>query len=322
MNYDGTLFIPISKINELRRNLFKELENEVINTYAHKYKKITLKREEIELAKKQPELSFYTNNLSHLRNIENVKRVYLEIPPQSDNLNITENDNPNLNYMVNFIKEAYKISYDKDYELIWKWPDIAHDKLIKVLNRVRSILNKMHYDIPIMSGCFNGEYGPYSMNIANNESVKSLEKYKILTISPELRKRDYEEIIKNSPHREKIEIIVQGSIEMMKTRYPLLYKNEIKRNYDNCLIDAKGNRHPVHKSISSEELIVFSDSELSLIDEINYLNEIGFYNFAIDGRYKDDDYIKMIDIYNSALKGNINKKELLKISPQNTTANY
>ena len=28
INYDGTLFIPISKINELRRNLFEKLENE------------------------------------------------------------------------------------------------------------------------------------------------------------------------------------------------------------------------------------------------------------------------------------------------------
>ena len=27
VNYDGALFIPISKINELRRNLFKTLEN-------------------------------------------------------------------------------------------------------------------------------------------------------------------------------------------------------------------------------------------------------------------------------------------------------
>lgn len=322
INYDGTLFIPISKINELRRNLFKSLEHEVINTYTHKPKKVDLKLEEKDTIKNQPNISFYTNNLKHLERIENVKRVYLEIPPQDDSLNIQKDNSYNLNNMVSFLKEAYEISQDKDYELIWKWPDIAHDNFIKALNKVRGILNKMHCSIPIMNNCFNGEYGPYSMNIANSETVNSLENYKILTISPELRKRDLEEIIRHCENPDKIEIIVQGSIELMKTRYPLLYKNELKKEYENFLVDSKDGRFPVHKSLSGEELIIFSDSELSLIDEVNYLNSIGFCNFAIDGRYKDDDYYKMIDIYNSAFKGSINKNELVKISPKNTPANY
>ncbi|WP_458455243.1 peptidase U32 family protein [Methanobrevibacter sp.] len=322
VNYDGTLFIPISKINELRRNLFKILENEVIGSYKHEVKKIELPHVENKINSPKPAISFYTNNLKHLENIENVKRVYLEIPPENDSLKIGENAGYNLNYMVNFIKEAYEISYGRNYQLIWKWPDIAHDSLIKALNKARGILNKMHCNIPIMSNCFNGEYGPYSMNITNNESINCLENYKILTISPELRKRDFEEIIKHCKNPNKVEIIVQGSIELMKTRYPMLYKNELKKDHENYLIDLKNNRFPVHRNLSGAELILFSDSELSLINEINYLNCIGFSNFAIDGRYKDDDYYKMIDIYNSALKGNVNNKELKKISPKNTTANY
>ncbi len=322
INYDGTLFIPISKINELRRNLFKALENEVINSYAHELKKIELPEVENDIINLKPNISFYTNNLKHLEHIGHVKRVYLEIPPQDDSLNIDENDGYNLNYMINFLKDACEISNGKDYELIWKWPDVAHDNLIKALNKIRGILNKMDYEIPIMSNCFNGEYGPYSMNIANNESINSLENYKILTVSPELKKRDLEEIIKHCKNPNRIEIIVQGSIELMKTRYPLLYKHELKKRVGNYLIDLKNNRFPIHKSISGEELIIFSDSELSLINEITYLNSIGFCNFAIDGRYKEDDYCKMVDIYDSAFKGNINKKELIKISPKNTLANY
>ena len=322
INYDGTLFIPISKINELRRNLFKTLEKEVIDTYRHKAEKIELPQPETKINKSEPTISFYTNNLKHLENIENVKRVYLEIPPLDDSLNINRTGSYNLNHMIAFLKEAYEISYDKEYELIWKWPDIAHDNLIKALNKVKGILNKMNCRIPIMNNCFNGEYGPYSMNIANNESINGLESYKIITITPELRKRDLEEIIKHCQNPNKIEIIAQGSIELMKTRYPLLYKNELKKDYENLLIDSKNNKFPIHKSLSGEELIIFSDSELSLIEEVNYLNSIGFCNFAIDGRYKDDDYYKMIDIYNSAFKGNINKKELIKISPKNTLANY
>ena len=322
INYDGTLFIPIRKVNELRRNLFEKLEKEVIGIYSHKSKRIDLDIDESKIKEKTPSFSFYTNNLKHLENLSDVKRVYLEIPPKDDSLDITSKPNYNINYMVNFIREAYELSYGKDYTLIWKWPDICHDNLIKTLNKVRAILSKMHYDIPIMSNSFNAEYGPYSMNITNTESIDSLENYKLLTISPELRKTDYEEIIKHSKRPEKLEMLVHGSVELMKTRYPILYNNELKSNYKNRLIDQNSNVHEIRKSISGEELIIFSDSELSLIGEINHLSEIGYVNFSIDGRYKQDNYYKVVEVYKSALKGNFSKNKLAKYSQKNTTANY
>ena len=321
INYDGTLFIPISKINELRRNLFEKLENEVNNLYKHEYKPITLNKAENTIKEDNVNFSFYTNNLKHLENIEGVERVYLEIPHQDDSL-MLKDENYNINYMVSFIKKAIESSVDKDYELVWKWPDITHDKLIRSLNKVRGILNKMHCSLPIMSANFNGEYGPYSMNITNNSSLNSLEDYKILTISKKKKKKDYEDIITYAEHPEKIEILVQGSVELMKTRYPILYGNEIRKDYRNYLIDNKNNRHPIHRSISGEELMIFDDGELSLLTEINSLKSLGFSNFSIDGRYKDDEYYKIIDIYKEALNGNINKKELEKYSPKNTLANF
>ena len=224
--------------------------------------------------------------------------------------------------MITFIKKALEISQGKDYELIWKWPDITHDKLIKALNKVRAILNKMHYPIPIMSANFNGEYGSYSLNIANNSTINSLENYKILTISPELRKQDYENIILYCQNPEKLEILVHGSVELMKTRYPILHGNETKMNHENYLIDRKNNKHPIHKGLSGEELVIFDDSELCLIDEINHLKNLGFCNFSIDGRYKDDEYVNIVNIYKNALNTNIDRKELEKYSPKNTLANY
>lgn len=325
INYDGTLFLPISKINELRRELFEKLENELVNSTKHKIKKIKLNLKEREKSEIKPCFSFYTNNLNHLKEINNVKRVYLEIPPEYDDLNIINDEKYNLNHMINFLKEAIEISMTKDYELIWKWPDIAHDKLIKTLNKVRGILNKIHYTIPIMSNNFKGEYGPYSMNITNTETIKSLENYKILTLSPELTKKDYENIIKFCENQNQLEILVQGSVELMKTRYSLLYGKEIKKaknNSKNFLIDRNNRRYPIHKSISGEELILFNCEDLSLLKEIEHLKHIGFSNFSIDGRWKDNYYYKIIEIYESALKGNINEKELLKYSPKNTIGNY
>ena len=320
INYDGTLFIPISKINELRRNLFKKLEENIIDSYKHENKNIKLNKTPSSHKNEKYNFSFYTNNLNHLKNINNVKRVYLEIPNQNDNLTLA-NERYNLNYMINFIKEAYEISYSKDYDLIWKWPDITSDKLMKALNKARGILNKMYGDIPIMSNNFNAEYGPYSLNITNAETINSLKNYKLLTLSCELTKKDYEDIILNS-NPEKIEMLVQGSVELMKTHYPLLYGKENKKKYENFLIDNKNNHYPVHKSISNEELIIFNDSELSLIHHIKHLNEIGFMNFSIDGRYKSDDYPNMVNIYNDAINGHIDEKKLLKYSPKNTLGNF
>ena len=190
--------------------------------------------------------------------------------------------------------------------------------LYRIVPHLMKIDNK-DYDNP---GAFNGEYGPYSMNVTNTQTIDSLEDYKILTISPELSKKDYEDIAASCKYPNRIELLVQGSVELMKSRYHLLYGSELERNYKNYLIDRKNNRYPIHKSISGEEIIIFNDSELSLLEEINHLKNLGYCNFSIDGRYKDNDYYKMVEVYKSALNGNINKKELLKYSPKNTLGNY
>ena len=325
VNYDGTLFIPISKINELRRDLFKNIEDEVTKSYAHDLKHITLKTNESKIEKAEPNISFYTNNLNHLKNIDGIKRVYLEIPPEIDTPDINNDENYNLNYMINFLKEAIEISHTKDYELIWKWPDITHDKLIKALNKVKGILNKMHYNIPIMSNNFKGDYGPYSMNITNTETIDSLENYRILTISPELTKKDYKNIIKYCKNPNKLELIVQGSIELMKTRYSLLYGKEFKQAKNSSefyLIDKNNNKYPIHKSISSQELILFNFEDISLLPQINHLKEIGYSNFAIDARFRDDKYCEIVNVYKKALKGKLDKNSLLKYSTKNTLGNY
>ena len=305
MNYDGSLFIPIKEINKIRRELFEGLANEINRLYENKKEKISYSQKQNKRSD-EISLSYYTNNIEELSEISGVKRVYLEIPP-----------NNSINFMVNFLKKAFELSYGKDYELIWKWPDIAHDELVKSLNKVRGILHKMGLSMEIMSNDFNGQYCPYSMNITNTESINSLKNYKMITLSPELRKSDYEDIIKNCEDNAKIEILVQGCIELMKTRYGFREKVE-----NTSLIDSKNNAYPIHKSLSEEELIIFNSEDLSLIDEIDYLKSIGYVNFSIDGRFKNNSYFKLIDTYNKALDGEINKKEILKYSSKITKGNF
>ena len=295
MNYDDSLFIPIKEINKIRRELLNSLEEEIHNLYENKKEKINYKQSQI-IRTHEISLSYYTNNLDDLELIDGVKRVYLEIPPKSS-----------INYMVTFLKKALEITYTKDYELIWKWPDIAHDDLIKSLSKVKGILNKMGYPLKIMSNDFKAEYGPYSMNITNTQTINSLKDYELITLSPELRKKDYEDIIKDCEDNSKIELLVQGSVELMKTRYGF------KEKIDNAnLTDNQNDHYPIKYSLTGEELIIFNSKDLSLIDEIEYLASIGYVNFSIDGRFKNKDYINMIDLYKDALNANVKNKNILR----------
>ena len=305
INYDGTLFIPISEINKIRRELFKKLEKEVYSLYSNKKVKINLENEGNALKTDQYSLSYYTNNLNDLDKINNVKRVYLEIPPEDPSVINQSREEYNINYMVSYLQKAIDISRNRDYELIWKWPDIAHDNLIKVLGKVRGILNKLHYHIEIMSPDFTGQYGPYSMNVTNTQTIKSLENYKIITLSPELKKEDLKNILDNCNDNSKLEVIVQGSVELMKSRNRLFTKKEskkLKNNTDNIfLIDKKNKRYPIHKSLSNEEIIISNSEDISLLNDITYLKSIGLVNFAIDGRWRDENYLNKIQEYNTAI---------------------
>ncbi len=305
INYDGTLFIPISEINKIRRKLFKKLENEVYSLYSNKKVKINLESENNSLKDSEYSLSYYTNNLKDLDKINGINRVYLEIPPENPSIINQTKEEYNINYMVSYLQKAIDISRTKDYELIWKWPDIAHDSLIKALGKVRGILNKLHYPIEIMNPDFNSSYGPYSMNITNNETINSLENYKILTLSPELNKQDLKNIMDNCKDNSKLEIIVQGSVELMKTRNRLFTKKEAKKLKNNTddifLIDKKNNKYPIHKSLSNEEIIISNSEDISLLKDIDYLKSIGLVNFAIDGRWRDENYLDMIKKYKTAI---------------------
>ena len=305
INYDGTLFIPISEINKIRRKLFKKLEKEVYSLYSNKKVKINLESKDNSLKDNECNLSYYTNNLKDLNKIKGVKRVYLEIPPENPSILNQTKEEYNINYMVSYLQKAIDISRKQDYELIWKWPDIAHDSLIKALGKVKGILNKLHYSIEIMNPDFKAIYGPYSMNITNNETINSLDNYKILTLSPELNKQDLKNILNNCKNNSKLEIIVQGSVELMKTRNRLFTKKEAKKLKNNTkdifLIDNKNNKYPIHKSLSNEEIIISNSEDICLLKDIDYLKSIGIVNFAIDGRWRDENYLEMIQKYKTAI---------------------
>jgi U32 family peptidase len=312
INYNESLFIPISEINKLRREVLEKLEKQTIDFYKppkHEIKEFKLNKKDLKTD--ESNISLYVNDLKILKEISNVKRVYFEV--------IHRDDEINLNYIINILKEAYDISKNKEYELIWKWPDIAHDNIIKNLSKVRGILNKLNYNFKIMSPNFNSDYGPSSMNIANSESIKQLSHYKLLTISEELSKKDIEELMDSYNFLSdlpELEIKVHGNIELIKSRH------KIDRNALN-LIDSKGNKYPIKHNLSPEGMILLNSKDLSLISEIPYLQSINISNFAIDCRWKDIDYIRhVLNLYNLVIKKEENSKLLKQDLDKTTQGNF
>ncbi|MBR4396462.1 MAG: U32 family peptidase, partial [Methanobrevibacter sp.] len=182
-------------------------------------------------------------------------RIYLEIPPNKDfeeisneiieNKNIQEHE-LNISYSVNFLKEAIEISQNQDYKLIWKLPDIAHKQAKESIIKIMGILKKMNLDIDIMTSLIGLEeslkdkfnlnlYGNYPLNVYNIESVLELNNFETLSISPEIYKKNikdlmedyYKELSKNTELPE-LELLVHGNIESMITRKELISKKQLK----------------------------------------------------------------------------------------------
>ena len=272
VNNNKSLFSPISEINELRRIFFNKLEEEVIASYKPKEEDLKIAkdnirnlneslRKKIDLKSKANDddynLSLYINSLEILKQINKEEsvfnRIYLEIPPNKDFEEISNEINENksiqehelnISYCVNFLKEAIEISQNQDYELIWKLPDIAHKqaKIIKIIG----ILKKMNLDIDIMTSLiglndslkdkFGMElYGNYPLNVYNIESVLELNNFNTLSISPEIYKKNIKDLMEDyywelSKCNElpELELLVHGNIESMITRKELISKKQLK----------------------------------------------------------------------------------------------
>ncbi|WP_304105332.1 U32 family peptidase [Methanobrevibacter ruminantium] len=277
INNNKSLFSPISEINELRRRFFNELEEEIINSYKPKEEDVKIAEENInslnenlrkridlkskvENSVEDYKLSAYINSLEILKGLNKEKesvfdRIYLEIPPNKDfeeiSQDIIENKSLqehelNISYCVNFLKESLEISKDQNYKLIWKLPDIAHKQSKESIIKIMGILKKMNLHIDIMTSLiglddslkdkFDVElYGNYPINAYNIETVLELNNYKALSISPEIYKENikdlmedyYKELSKDTALPE-LELLVHGNIESMITRKELVSKKQLK----------------------------------------------------------------------------------------------
>lgn len=361
LEYGDDLFTPISNLNKLRRKALDDLLKKIYDFYKpskesfkfvlnnlNEYKELNVLVGEADTSKNNfSELDTKTNspyNLNiYINNLENLKfisgsdvkynNVYLELPFYGEKFN---QDN-----IIDFIKEAIETS--QNFNLVWKWPDITSDNLLKVLKSSLNSLIKDNIVIDIMVGSLGifeyldnirkekkldfNIYGSSKFNIWNYNSFNELGNFKQITLSTEISKKEIETLIVKNKQvlsftedlKEKdkffkffkfsnnlskisdIELILQGNMESMESKTDFKFKelsdsnklNEISLKNDLVLIDEKNRVFPV-KTSPEKGIILLNSVEISLINHINDLKGMGLFNFSIDSRWKDSNYIDIV----------------------------
>lgn len=232
IDLENNLFIPkISSLNELRRNAFTELENKV--------------------------KEIYTFNINDDKNVSDNDSVTPLSPISSPSISLLLNIlNKNFNYTelagIDALYIPYKYflnaSYDYTLETLCNkfkvflyMPSIMRENYFSSLNstiekslnfgvkgfvisHISQIESLKKYNLPVI--------GNYTLNVYNNESIKTLKDFGLVKFTPsvELEKADLLELLNlaNSPS----ELIVYGKTPLMTNNYCYLGKSN--RCYKDC----------------------------------------------------------------------------------------
>jgi len=213
---DENIIVPISGLNNLRRNALEQLEKKLIDTFKRN-KKVELKKEEITNSKINSEVkvSILLNNIREEINyceLTNLDCIY--IPFRFFLLNKEKVDEicKNLNTYV-LLPAITKSNYETLIENNLKDILSTNIKGIVISNLSHlEILEKYEKEIKDLDIIAN-----YTLNIANNNTIRELEKFKIskYIVLPELNK----EAIQDLKGDISKETIVYGRTLLMTTEY-------------------------------------------------------------------------------------------------------
>ena len=259
INYNQEIFIPISKLNDIRRNMLLELDEKIINK----------------------------NNRKILLNSVKEKTILKELDEKTRISVLVRNEEQ----LTTCIKNNVDIIYTSDKDLYNKYREKAniYYKVPRVVNKFIDIKNGNILASEI--GAVN-KYSKnnivntdYTLNVVNSSSIELLNNLKVNTIclSPELTYTQIKDIMK---YKYNVELLVYGKIELMIMKYCPL-----KVNLNNCSV-CKTNNNKYYLSnkannkfrILHENCItsIMNYKNTDLIDDIDKYRKIDIYNYRID----------------------------------------
>ena len=225
---DNQIFIPISVLNDIRRNAIEKIENDIIKSFK-KLSNANLEKVEYNIEKnyKEKNISLLINELNiefDYTKLEKVENIYIPLKfwkKQYDNIiKILSQKAKIYIYLPPIIKNTNISSYKK-------WLNEVISKF-NVAGIVISNISQINY-----IGNFDKEIiANYTLNIFNTVTIKKLKEMGVnrFTISPELNTESIKNICNNT--NENTELIVYGKIPVMFTNYCFLGKTN--KCYEKC----------------------------------------------------------------------------------------
>jgi putative protease len=311
LDIEDNLFVPISKINELRRDAVEKLDYQrsqqfIMNPRNNKIKEDTFNLEPSKLEKTM-ELAVYLKDLDYIEEVLElgVDRVYCD----SRGLQIGE------------IVDKFR---DYQTQLFVKLPQISRSAEMK---RVKSQIEDLEkseisgYLVPhlgaaeLLKGTDKSLIADYPLNTFNSYSVKHWrgEDYQSLVLSPELNLQEIKEIARYNNIAK--ELIIYGHLPMMITEYcPIgTVKNEFsskKKCQGECskgsygLLDRKRMVAPIEANPNSCATIIYNSQPLYLIEYLDEISLTGCQSYRLDFILEDkEEVLEVIRAYQAKLKG-------------------
>lgn len=322
------VFMPIGKINNIRRNVLDIASEKLLEYYIpnpneagslrknikkyikdNKNKKINVKKTDY------MKLNVYVDNLELLTiaNRNPIDSIYF------DPSYIYNNKEDYFENIEDLLRQARQIAIDK--ELVWVLSAFTSDEDLEKIKQINNNLKKDDIDISIMGDSpsltlsfpENKIYGSHNLNIWNEYSVAMLAKnnFKSTTISSELSKDEIRELVRKSKkYNTQLELIVQGNQEIMVSKDNFSHLNEgFDLNIEPeeyVVLEDKENKakYKIYFDYNQQSHF-FNNDMLCLIDEIDELKQMGIESITIDGRFTKDTYLsKIISLYIQRLREN------------------
>jgi putative protease len=347
-NFSNNLFIPTSKLNEIRREILANASNHLLNYYRpYKNQIKEIKKNLANFTKKYnaENRNFSTTNLESANNSEN--NTQLGVSVFVDNLDLIElASNYNIkkiyfdpSYLYNNSEDYFKNIKDilidayiksKSRDLVWVLPSFIRDEEIDKCVKIHEDLKSKEFNIGIMtdtpgiSELFNTNiYGDHNLNIWNSFACENMKEsgFDSLILSSELSYNEISELKSkletDVDNKLGLELIVHGNLEVMAS------KDDFSNltNSKDLIIDETSSyailEDKKRKKFKYKVLFDFNKKShfrnkdcLCLIDELGKIKALGLDSIVLDCRFSNKDYSsKIISLYLEGIK-DTNKKNL------------
>ncbi len=337
-NMSENLFVTISKLNSVRREIIGKSSKLLLNHYTPTKKSVKKTRknlhefvDEYKLYEnkdidKNLSLSIFVDSLDVLNAASgfDLKRVYF------DGNCLYNNQNDYYDNIKDILEKAALMCSGS--ELVWVLSSfINEEELLKAQEIIEELQNKgiiisVMGDFPAMSEIFDCPiYANHNLNVWNSFTVQSLAKsgFNGVILSNELSQDEIKELIKKNKSNIDLEMIINGNLEVIITKDDFSNLNNgkdfiISNNSDYAILEDKKRKkfkYKVSFDYNKQSHIINKDC-LCLIEEMNNIKKLGLDNLILDCRYCNEEYTKnILSLYNNALKDK-NSEELNKYKYQ------